>query len=53
MFTKCPSVSEEHIQTTLELSNKYGPMEQDPTIPYEEKRKHMEEWWLLSEQSLR
>lgn len=53
LFTKCPSVTEEYIEITSEMTKKYIPIEQDPTLPYEEKRKHMEQWWLLSEETLR
>lgn len=53
MLSKCPSVTEEFIQTNSELTTKYVPIENDPTIPYGEKRKYMEQWWALSEESLR
>lgn len=53
MFTKCPSVTQEHIQTTTALAKLYIPIENDPNIPFEEKRKHMVDWWSSSEKSMR
>lgn len=53
MFSRCPSVTEEHKEECARLSAKYAPLEFDPTIPNEEKRKYMEEWWAFSEISLR
>lgn len=53
MFAKCPSVTEKHLQMSTKLAKKYLPIEVDPTISYEEKRKHMENWWSLSEKSMR
>lgn len=52
MFSKCPSVTEEHLKTSEALGKKYRPIENDPTVPIKEKSDLMEEWWLLSEKAL-
>ncbi|CAH1105655.1 unnamed protein product [Psylliodes chrysocephalus] len=53
IFSCCPSVTEEHTRFSTELNKKYAPCEVDPTISKPEKTKLMEEWWSLSEDSLR
>ncbi|KAG5898309.1 hypothetical protein JTB14_022998 [Gonioctena quinquepunctata] len=53
MFSKCPSVTEEHVRITNNLVKKYAPIEVDPNVPYGEKTKLMQEWWSLSEDSLK
>nr|XP_023030478.1 7-methylguanosine phosphate-specific 5'-nucleotidase [Leptinotarsa decemlineata] len=53
MFSKCPSVTQEHIRIKDDLTKKYAPIEVDPHIPLEEKTKLMQEWWSLSEDSLK
>lgn len=53
IFSCCPSVTEEHTRFSTELNKKYAPCEVDPTISKPEKKKLMEEWWSLSEDSLR
>ncbi|KAJ8975223.1 hypothetical protein NQ317_014527 [Molorchus minor] len=53
MFGKCPSVTEEYLQVTSTLTNKYVPIEDDPSIPTCEKSRLMEEWWLLSEMAMK
>ncbi|CAH1159801.1 unnamed protein product [Phaedon cochleariae] len=53
MFSRCPSVSEDHIKMNTELTKKYAPVEVDPNISMLEKKILMEEWWSLSEDSLK
>ncbi|XP_068907594.1 7-methylguanosine phosphate-specific 5'-nucleotidase isoform X2 [Tenebrio molitor] len=53
MFSYCPSITEKYKETSNALVTKYYPMEYDPSIPLDEKRKLMEEWWSQSEQALR
>lgn len=53
MFSKCPSVTEQHQQVSKALADKYAPKEVDPNIGYEEKRQLMEEWWKLSEEAVK
>ncbi|RZC41721.1 7-methylguanosine phosphate-specific 5'-nucleotidase, partial [Asbolus verrucosus] len=52
MFGFCPSITEQYKETTNDLVAKYYPKEYDPTIPLDEKRILMEEWWRQSEKAL-
>ncbi|XP_044254888.1 cytosolic 5'-nucleotidase 3 [Tribolium madens] len=52
IFECCPSVTEQYLEKTNALTEKYFPLEYDPNISEEEKRKLMEEWWLQSEKIL-
>ncbi|KAK4887340.1 hypothetical protein RN001_003611 [Aquatica leii] len=53
MFSHCPSVPEDYLATEKQLTGKYFPIEIDPNISHEEKRKFMEEWWSKSENALK
>lgn len=53
MLTKCPSVPQSFRDYDVQNTKKYYPIECDPTIPLEEKKNHMIEWWSLSENSMR
>jgi len=54
MFAKVPTLAnnEQYIKNEQYLRNKYFPIEVDPSIPHEEKVKHMEDWWSLAEKAL-
>lgn len=54
MFSKIPSTAnnEQYQNTVLNLRKKYYPIEVDPVMPREEKIKHMEDWWSLSEKAI-
>lgn len=52
IFEKCPSLPESYVAAVTQLNNKYMPIEYNPAVPHEEKKKHMEEWWRLSEQTV-
>ncbi|KRT82170.1 hypothetical protein AMK59_4271, partial [Oryctes borbonicus] len=52
IFEKCPSLPDSYITSVTRLNEKYMPIEYDPRVPREEKRRHMEDWWRLSEEAL-
>ncbi|KAK5644107.1 hypothetical protein RI129_007952 [Pyrocoelia pectoralis] len=53
MFSRCPSVPKEYAESEKRLTGKYFPIEINPNIEYEEKRKLMEEWWSETEKALK
>ncbi|VEN62673.1 unnamed protein product [Callosobruchus maculatus] len=53
MFEKCPSVTESFTKFCEATTNKYRKIEMDPTIDMSEKQKKMEEWWQITEESLK
>ncbi|KAL3266058.1 hypothetical protein HHI36_010245 [Cryptolaemus montrouzieri] len=53
IFRCCPSLPKEHVELTDSFAKKYKPIECDLTIPIEERKKHMEEWYRDTENSLR
>jgi cytosolic 5'-nucleotidase 3 len=40
-------LSEEYVEKSFALADKYGPIERNPTIPFDEKIAAMVEWWQL------
>ncbi|XP_063923894.1 7-methylguanosine phosphate-specific 5'-nucleotidase [Zophobas morio] len=52
MFGYCPSLTDEYKEKSHQIYSKYHPMEYDPTIPENEKRELMQEWWSQSEKAL-
>ncbi|GJQ84706.1 hypothetical protein Trydic_g21113 [Trypoxylus dichotomus] len=52
IFEKCPSLPGSYVTTVTQLNGKYMPIEIDPLMPREEKKRHMEDWWRLSEEAL-
>ncbi|XP_044749086.1 7-methylguanosine phosphate-specific 5'-nucleotidase [Coccinella septempunctata] len=53
IFRCCPSLPKEHVELTDSFARKYKPIECDLTIPIEERKKHMEEWYSDTEKSLK
>lgn len=53
LFPLCKSITQDFIDREESLRNKYFPLEFSPSIPFDEKRKLMEEWWSLSELMLK
>lgn len=45
IFNDCKSLPESFKDESKKLFNIYYPIEIDPSIPYNEKIKHMTEWW--------
>jgi len=52
IFAKCKTLPQRYKDEDERLMKKYLPIEIDPNIPFEDKKKLMEEWWTLSEQIL-
>lgn len=52
MFSLCKAIPQEYLEAEKSLTNKYFPLEIDPSIPHDKKRKLMEEWWAESEKVL-
>ncbi|XP_018336753.1 7-methylguanosine phosphate-specific 5'-nucleotidase [Agrilus planipennis] len=53
MFSKCKSLPKDYFENDRALTAKYLPIEHDPVMPLEEKRKYMVEWWRQSENTLK
>nr|CAH7730319.1 unnamed protein product [Callosobruchus chinensis] len=53
MFEKCPSVTESFTELCEATTKKYRRIEMDPTVDMSEKQKKMEEWWQITEESLK
>lgn len=53
MFSRCPSVPKEYQESEKRLTGKYFPIEINPNIEYDEKRKLMEQWWSETEDAMR
>lgn len=45
LFCRCPSISQKYLQCAKGLSKKYYPIEVDPTVPHDEKKVIMKQWW--------
>ncbi|KAI4462765.1 nucleotidase [Holotrichia oblita] len=52
IFEKCPSLPASYLSAVTHLNEKYMPIEFNPLVPRAEKKKHMEDWWRLSEETL-
>lgn len=54
IFSSIPTAAQniEYQSTVKALRKKYYPIEMDPHLTVEEKIKHMEDWWILSEKAL-
>lgn len=55
IFSSIPTAAQniEYQSTVKALRKKYYPIEMDPHLTVEEKIKHMEDWWILSEKALK
>lgn len=53
IFRRCPSVPKEHVDLCDSLTKKYKPIECNLSIPLEKRKKHMEEWYQDTEESLK
>ncbi|KAB0798814.1 hypothetical protein PPYR_06694 [Photinus pyralis] len=53
MFSRCPSVPKEYVETEKRLTGKYFPIEINPGITHDEKRQLMEEWWSETENAMK
>ncbi|KAK9876559.1 hypothetical protein WA026_013935 [Henosepilachna vigintioctopunctata] len=53
IFRCCPSLPKEHVELTDALANKYKPIECDLSMSIEERKRHMDEWYAATEESLR
>lgn len=53
MFNKCKSLPKSFLDESKKLYQKYRPLEICPRITQDEKRKHMENWWQMSDELLK
>lgn len=53
MFNKCKSLPQSFLDESKKLYKKYRPLEICPKITHDEKRKHMEKWWQMSDDLLK
>lgn len=53
MFNKCKSLPKSFLDESKKLYQKYRPLEICPKITQDEKRKHMEKWWQMSDDLLK
>ena len=52
MFERSPLLPKSYGENARELLAKYHPIEFDHSLPFEERFRHMEDWWKYSVQGL-